>query len=36
VFLETPWPEFAREDLEGALTEFARRRRRFGRIAAAV
>lgn len=36
VFLETPWPEFAREVLEGALTEFARRRRRFGRIAAAV
>lgn len=36
VFLETPWPDFARPDLEGALAEFARRGRRFGRVAAAV
>ena len=35
VFLPVPWPDFARRDLEGALAEFARRRRRFGRIAAA-
>jgi len=35
VFLPVPWPDFAREDLEGALAEFARRGRRFGRIAAA-
>ena len=36
VFLPVGWPDFARKDLEGALAEFARRRRRFGRIAAAV
>jgi len=36
VFLPVPWPDFARQDLEGALEEFARRGRRFGRIAAAV
>jgi undecaprenyl diphosphate synthase len=36
VFLRVPWPDFAREDLEGALAEFSRRGRRFGRIAAAV
>jgi undecaprenyl diphosphate synthase len=36
VFLTVPWPEFAREDLQGALTEFARRGRRFGGVAAAV
>jgi len=36
VFLETPWPDFARRDLEGALAEFARRGRRFGRVATAV
>ena len=36
VFLKTAWPDFARHDLEGALAEFARRGRRFGRVAAAV
>lgn len=36
VFLPVLWPDFARPDLEVALAEFARRRRRFGRIAAAV
>jgi undecaprenyl diphosphate synthase len=36
VFLTVPWPEFARPDLEGALAEFARRGRRFGRVAAAT
>jgi undecaprenyl diphosphate synthase len=36
VFLSVPWPEFARDHLEGALAEFARRARRYGRIAAAV
>jgi undecaprenyl diphosphate synthase len=36
VFLQTAWPDFARGDLEGALAEFARRGRRFGRVAAAV
>ena len=36
VFLQVAWPEFARNDLEGALAEFARRQRRFGRIRAAV
>ena len=35
VFLPVPWPEFARDDLLGALAEFARRRRRFGRVAVA-
>jgi len=35
VFLDVPWPDFARADLEGALSEFARRGRRFGRVAAA-
>jgi undecaprenyl diphosphate synthase len=36
VFLKVPWPEFDREHLESALTEFARRQRRFGRVATAV
>jgi undecaprenyl diphosphate synthase len=36
VFLPIPWPDFARGDLEGALAEFARRGRRFGRVATAV
>jgi undecaprenyl diphosphate synthase len=36
VFLTVAWPDFSRADLEGALTEFARRGRRFGGIAAAV
>jgi undecaprenyl diphosphate synthase len=35
VFLPVPWPDFGREDLEAALAEYARRQRRFGRIAAA-
>jgi undecaprenyl diphosphate synthase len=30
VFTSRMWPEFAREDLERALEEFARRERRFG------
>jgi undecaprenyl diphosphate synthase len=36
VFLQKAWPDFARRDLEGALAEFARRGRRFGRVATAV
>lgn len=36
VFLTVAWPDFARGDLDGALAEFARRKRRFGRVAAAV
>ncbi len=36
VFLTVPWPDFAKGDLEAALAEFARRKRRFGRVAAAV
>jgi undecaprenyl diphosphate synthase len=36
VFLRVPWPDFKRGDLEGALAEFARRQRRFGRIREAV
>jgi len=35
VFLQVPWPDFARADLEAALLEFARRGRRFGGVAAA-
>jgi undecaprenyl diphosphate synthase len=31
-FLDVPWPEFARGDLESALADFARRSRRFGGI----
>jgi undecaprenyl diphosphate synthase len=34
VFTPCMWPEFAREDLESALLEFARRDRRFGGLAA--
>jgi undecaprenyl diphosphate synthase len=36
VFLKVAWPDFAAADLDGALEEYARRNRRFGRIAAAV
>ena len=36
VFLSIPWPEFDRAQLEGALREFARRQRKFGRVAEAV
>ena len=32
VFTNTLWPEFARADLEAALTEFRRRERRFGGV----
>lgn len=35
VFLDVPWPEFGRAELESALEEYAGRQRRFGRIAAA-
>jgi undecaprenyl diphosphate synthase len=35
VFLDVPWPDFVRADLEEALSEFARRGRRFGGVAAA-
>jgi len=34
VFLPVPWPDFERSDLEGALEEFTRRRRRFGAVPA--
>jgi undecaprenyl diphosphate synthase len=30
VFVEKPWPEFAADDLRGALDEYATRERRFG------
>jgi undecaprenyl diphosphate synthase len=30
VFVETLWPDFGSGDLRAALTEYARRRRRFG------
>ena len=30
VFVETLWPDFGRQELENALVEYARRRRRFG------
>jgi undecaprenyl diphosphate synthase len=33
VFVERMWPDFEVADLEGALAEFARRERRFGRVA---
>jgi undecaprenyl diphosphate synthase len=35
VFLKVAWPDFGSADLDGALEEYARRDRRFGRIAAA-
>ena len=35
VFLTVPWPEFDRSHLEAALQEYAKRQRRFGRVAAA-
>jgi undecaprenyl diphosphate synthase len=35
VFLTVAWPDFGSADLAGALSEFARRGRRFGRIAEA-
>jgi len=34
VFTPRMWPEFAREDLERALDEFASRERRFGGLPA--
>ena len=33
VFVDTPWPDFSRQDLEGALSEFRGRERRFGATA---
>jgi undecaprenyl diphosphate synthase len=30
VFSDALWPDFSREDLEGALEEFDQRKRRFG------
>jgi undecaprenyl diphosphate synthase len=33
VFVETLWPDFAKSDLEAALTEFNRRERRYGATA---
>ena len=33
LFVERMWPDFGVADLEGALAEFARRERRFGRVA---
>lgn len=36
LFLDVPWPEFGRGELEDAVREFSRRQRRFGRIAEAV
>jgi len=34
VFTERHWPDFGRDDLAAALAEYARRDRRFGRVAA--
>jgi undecaprenyl diphosphate synthase len=30
VFIDTPWPDFAKRDLESAINEFGRRERRYG------
>jgi undecaprenyl diphosphate synthase len=35
-FLDVPWPEFARGDLESAIADFAGRSRRFGGIGTSV
>ncbi len=32
VFLDVPWPEFSRDDLEAAVSEFYRRDRRYGAV----
>ena len=32
VFLDVPWPEFSRDDLEAAVSEFHRRDRRYGAV----
>lgn len=32
VFIDTLWPDFSKKDLEFAITEFAQRKRRFGRV----
>ncbi len=32
VFLDVPWPEFSRDDLEAAIGEFRRRDRRYGAV----
>ena len=34
VFLDVPWPEFSRDDLEAAVSEFYRRDRRYGAVKA--
>ncbi len=31
-FTQLPWPDFAAADLEGALAEFSRRQRRYGKV----
>lgn len=35
LFIDTLWPDFARKDLEAALSDYARRERRFGCVAPA-
>ena len=35
-FTARPWPEFGAEEFQAALVEFARRQRRFGRVADAA
>ncbi len=32
VFTETLWPDFSREDFEGALAEYSKRERRYGAL----
>ena len=34
IFLDTFWPDFSRQDFEGAITEFSRRERRYGSVSA--
>jgi undecaprenyl diphosphate synthase len=34
IFLDTPWPDFSREDFTEALMEFRRRERRYGAASA--
>jgi undecaprenyl diphosphate synthase len=34
VFLDAFWPDFGREQLQGAIDEFRRRNRRFGGVTA--
>jgi undecaprenyl diphosphate synthase len=35
-FTDVMWPDFGRDELEAALAAFARRQRRFGRLAESV